>query len=64
MARKERVSKGKVMRPNYFVFCEGETEVAYTEMLRQHYRLDEKNKNLRVANELGDKGQAPVPILI
>lgn len=39
MARKERVSKGKVMRPNYFVFCEGETEVAYTEMLRQHYRL-------------------------
>ena len=27
------------MRPNYFVFCEGETEVAYTEMLRSHYRL-------------------------
>ena len=37
MARKEIVSKGKTMRPNYFVFCEGETEVAYTEMLRQHY---------------------------
>lgn len=33
MARKERVSKGKVMRPNYFVFCEGETEVA--EMLER-----------------------------
>lgn len=33
------MSKGKEMRPNYFVFCEGETEVAYTEMLRQHYRL-------------------------
>lgn len=27
------------MRPNYFVFCEGETEVAYTEMLRGWYRL-------------------------
>lgn len=27
------------MRPNYFVFCEGETEVAYTEMLRSYYRL-------------------------
>ena len=27
------------MRPNYFVFCEGETEVAYTEMLRTWYRL-------------------------
>ena len=39
MARKERVSRGKTMRPNYFVFCEGESEVAYTEMLRSHYRL-------------------------
>ena len=27
------------MSPNYFVFCEGDTEVAYTEMLRVHYRL-------------------------
>lgn len=27
------------MSPNYFVFCEGDTEVAYTEMLRAHYRL-------------------------
>ncbi|MBR1558250.1 MAG: RloB domain-containing protein [Prevotella sp.] len=39
MARKERISKGKTMSPNYFVFCEGDTEVAYTEMLRAHYRL-------------------------
>ena len=39
MARKVRVSKGKTMIPNYFVFCEGDTEVAYTEMLRAHYRL-------------------------
>lgn len=27
------------MKPNYFVFCEGDTEVAYVEMLRAHYRL-------------------------
>ena len=27
------------MSPNYCVFCEGDTEVAYTEMLRAHYRL-------------------------
>lgn len=27
------------MRPNYFVFCEGETEVAYIDMLRAYYRL-------------------------
>jgi len=39
MARKERVSKGRVMRPNYFVFCEGDTEVVYVEMLRSYYRL-------------------------
>lgn len=27
------------MKPNYFVFCEGDTEVVYVEMLRAHYRL-------------------------
>lgn len=39
MARKERISKGRTMTPNYFVFCEGDTEVVYVEMLRSHYRL-------------------------
>ena len=39
MARKERLSKGKTMKPNFFVFCEGDTEIAYTEMLRSFYRL-------------------------
>ena len=39
MARKERTSKGRTMIPNFFVFCEGDTEVAYIELLRQHYRL-------------------------
>ncbi len=39
MARKERTSKGKTMLPNYFVFCEGDTEVVYVDMLRSHYRL-------------------------
>ena len=39
MARKERLSKGKTMSPNYFVFCEGDTEVTYVELLRSHYRL-------------------------
>ena len=39
MARKERISKGKTMLPNFFVFCEGDTEVVYVEMLRSHYRL-------------------------
>lgn len=39
MARKERQPKGRSMRPNFFVFCEGDTEVAYVELLRAHYRL-------------------------
>ena len=39
MARKERTSKGRTMIPNYFVFCEGDTEVTYVEMLRAYYRL-------------------------
>lgn len=39
MARKERISKGRTMLPNFFVFCEGDTEVAYVDMLRSHYRL-------------------------
>ena len=38
MARKQRVSRGKAMRPNFFVFCEGETEEAYIGILRAHYR--------------------------
>lgn len=27
------------MRPNFFVFCEGDTEMTYVQMLRSHYRL-------------------------
>lgn len=39
MARKPRTAKGRVMKPNFFVFCEGETEVAYVDILRSQYRL-------------------------
>ena len=38
MGRKVRVSKGKQMKPNFFVFCEGETEIAYVKFLRSLYR--------------------------
>ena len=38
MGRKTRVSKGKQMKPNFFVFCEGETEIAYVKFLRSLYR--------------------------
>ena len=39
MGRKVRVSKGKRMKPNFFVFCEGETEMAYVKFLRSLYRV-------------------------
>ena len=38
MGRKARRSKGKQMKPNFFVFCEGETEIAYVKFLRSLYR--------------------------
>ena len=34
MGRQIRKSKGKTMKPNFFVFCEGESEVAYISHLR------------------------------
>lgn len=33
------MSKGKRMKPNFFVFCEGETEIAYVKFLRSLYRV-------------------------
>lgn len=44
------------MSPNYFVFCEGDTEVVYVEMLRAHYRLPihiiAKKTLLNLTNEI------------
>ena len=34
-----RISKGKLIRPTFFVFCEGETEDAYIKYLRSIYRI-------------------------
>ena len=39
MGRKSRISKGKTMKPNFFVFCEGETEITYIRFLRSTYRV-------------------------
>ena len=33
------MSKGKQMKPNFFVFCEGETEITYVKSLRSLYRV-------------------------
>jgi hypothetical protein len=37
--REARYSKGKTIRPTFFVFCEGKTEEKYIRYLRSYYRL-------------------------
>ncbi|MFZ2341360.1 MAG: RloB family protein [Bacteroidales bacterium] len=39
MAKRYRQSKGKEVRPTYFVFCEGESEEAYIAYIRSKYRV-------------------------
>ncbi len=39
MGRKPRISKEKTMKPNFFVFCEGKTEITYVKFLRSIYRV-------------------------
>lgn len=39
MGRTTRNSKGKTMRPNFFVFCEGKTEITYVKFLRSVFRV-------------------------
>jgi hypothetical protein len=39
MTSKQRQSKGKLVKPTFFVFCEGETEEVYVKYLRSLYRL-------------------------
>lgn len=39
MSRKRAASRGKKINPNFWVFCEGETEEAYISYLRSHYRI-------------------------
>ena len=39
MARKRREPKGKKINPTLFVFCEGDTEEAYVNLLKSIYRI-------------------------
>jgi hypothetical protein len=55
MARKARVSKGKTMRPNFFVFCERKTEIAYVELLRQSFRVPIQIIPRRSDSNISDK---------
>ena len=39
MVRKRKASKGKKIKPHFWVFCEGKTEESYTCFLRSEYRI-------------------------
>lgn len=39
MGNHKRKSKGKTIRPTFFIFCEGESEDVYVSFLRAHYRV-------------------------
>ncbi len=39
MGSKRAAPKGKMIKPTFWVFCEGETEAAYIAMLRSQYRI-------------------------
>ena len=39
MARGKRVSKGRKINPTFYVFCEGESEKEYVNLLKRKYRI-------------------------
>lgn len=39
MAKYTRKSKGKEIKPTFFVFCEGESEEVYISFIRSTYRV-------------------------
>lgn len=39
MAKYQRKPKGKIIKPTFFVFCEGESEEAYISFIRSNYRV-------------------------
>ncbi|MDN4167038.1 RloB family protein [Cytophagales bacterium LB-30] len=55
MKRNKRVSKGKEIRPTFFVFCEGETEEQYVCFLRGKYRLPVMVKSKIIGNRITEK---------
>ena len=51
----KRKSKGKKIRPTFFVFCEGKTEEAYIKYLRSTYRLPIEVDPKIAGNRITDK---------
>lgn len=55
MAKRYRQSKGKEIRPVYFVFCEGESEEAYITYIRSKYRVPIEIKSKVARSRINQK---------
>ncbi|GHS92828.1 hypothetical protein FACS1894203_5410 [Bacteroidia bacterium] len=55
MKQKGRQPKGKLIKPTFFVFCEGETEETYVKHLRSLYRLPIEIDPKIAGNRITDK---------
>jgi hypothetical protein len=55
MKQKRRQPKGKLIKPTFFVFCEGETEETYIKYLRSLYRLPIEIDPKIAGNRITDK---------
>lgn len=52
---RERISKPRKMRPQFLVLCEGETEEAYINLLKQKYRIPIKIVTKIVGDKISQK---------
>jgi hypothetical protein len=55
MNRKRAASRGKEINPNFWVFCEGETEEAYVSFLRSKYRVPITIVSKTVGNKITER---------
>ncbi len=53
--RKRQNSRGKKIKPVYWVFCEGDTEKAYIEFLKDKYRIPIKIKTKVTKTNINEK---------
>ncbi|HAM11394.1 MAG: hypothetical protein A2X04_12255 [Bacteroidetes bacterium GWF2_41_9] len=55
MAKTHRQSKGKVIKPTFYVFCEGESEETYVSFLRSRYRVPIQIKTKVASTKISQK---------
>jgi hypothetical protein len=55
MSKYQRQSKGKEIRPTFFVFCEGESEEAYISFIRNKYRVPIQIRSKVAKNKINQK---------